>query len=49
MQSIRNADGKLVCRVDREKLSVEIVRRGCRTTVVFRPGRSPAVTNDRVK
>ena len=33
--SIRNGEGKLVCVADANKKSVEIIREGIKTTVVF--------------
>lgn len=35
MQAVRNSNGKLVCRIDTTKRIVEIVVKGCTTTISF--------------
>ncbi len=35
MQEIRNSQGKLVCRADRNSKTVEIVVKGCVTVISF--------------
>ena len=35
MQEIRNADNKLVCRIDKVSKTVEIVLKGCVTRIRF--------------
>lgn len=35
MISIKNSDAKKVCRVDPQSRTVEIVHKGCRTTITF--------------
>ncbi len=36
MEEIRNSCNKLVCRIDKAKSTVEIVIKGCKTTIRFR-------------
>ncbi len=35
MQEVRNSIGKLVCLIDKESCIVEIVMKGCKTTIQF--------------
>lgn len=35
MQEVRNSIGKLVCLIDKEQQVVEIVIKGCKTTIRF--------------
>lgn len=35
MQEIRNADNKLVCRIDRQTRTIEIVQKKCITKIRF--------------
>lgn len=45
MKTIKNANGKTVCRVDELTQEVEIIRRGCRTVVRFHGDGTMTVTN----
>jgi len=47
MKQVRNADGKLVCQVDNDNRSVEIVRKGFKTTVRFTADKRVKVENTR--
>lgn len=35
MEEVRNSSNKLVCRLDKKKRMVEIVIKGCKTTIRF--------------
>lgn len=35
MEEVRNSNGKLVCQIDKEGKVVEIVIKGCKTTIRF--------------
>lgn len=35
MEEVRNSNGKLVCQIDKESRAVEIVIKGCKTTIRF--------------
>lgn len=45
MQEIRNADNKLVCRIDKVSKTVEIVLKNCVTTISFSDKRDPVIKN----
>ena len=45
MQTIKNAIGKTVCRADARNRKVEIVHKGCRTTITFLENGTYKVTN----
>ncbi len=45
MQDIRNTNGKLVCRLDEKAGVVEIVHKGCRTLVCFKPDGTVEIIN----
>lgn len=45
MISIKNSDAKKVCQVDPQSRIVEIVHKGCRTTITFLENGTYKVTN----
>ncbi len=45
MQDIRNIKGKLVCRIDEKACIVEIVQKGYKTVIQFKPDGTAKVTN----
>lgn len=45
MISIKNSDAKKVCQVDPQSRTVEIVHKGCRTTITFLDNGTYKVTN----
>ena len=45
MISIKNSDAKKVCQVDPQTRTVEIVHKGCRTTITFLENGTYIVTN----
>jgi len=45
MQNIRNIQGKLVCRIDETQGIVEIVRKGYKTLIHFKPDGTAEVIN----
>jgi len=45
MKEIRNADGKLVCRINDLERTVEIVHKGRTTLIRFKPDGTVAVSN----
>ena len=45
MISIKNSDAKKVCQVDPQSRTVEIVHKGCRTTITFLENGAYKVTN----
>jgi len=45
MRDIRNTDGKLVCRVDEIGGIIEIVHKGCKTLIRFKPDGTTEVIN----
>lgn len=45
MQDVKNSRGKLVCRINPETLTVEIVNKGQKTIVVFDLGSKPRIIN----
>lgn len=45
MQDIRNVDGKLVCRLDKEAAVVEIVHKGCKTLIRLKPDGTTEIIN----
>ena len=45
MISIKNSDAKKVCQVDPQSRTVEIVHKGCRTTITFLENGTYKVTN----
>ncbi|MCL1797972.1 MAG: hypothetical protein FWG24_06665 [Eggerthellaceae bacterium] len=47
MFEVRNAEGKLVCRIDPPNLTVEIVMKGQKTVVVFVSDSNPIVINSK--
>ncbi len=48
MQEIRNADKRLVCRIDTSGKIVEIVVKGCKTQIQFLDGGKVKVENARM-
>lgn len=36
MEEVRNSSNKLVCRIDKASRTVEIVIKGCKTTIQFK-------------
>lgn len=49
MISIKNSDAKKVCQVDPRSRTVEIVHKGCRTTITFLENGTYKVTNTILK
>jgi hypothetical protein len=50
MEQILNLEGKLVCRLDRKKGIVEIVRRGYITSILLKPdGKSEVINSKKQK
>ena len=45
MKEIKNADGKLVCRMDERAWIIEIVHKGCKTLIRFMPDGTAEVIN----
>jgi hypothetical protein len=45
MRDIRNARGKLVCRLDEKAGVVEIVHKGCKTLICFKPDGTAEIIN----
>jgi hypothetical protein len=45
MQDIRNIKGKLVCRIDEKAAIVEIVYKGCKTLICFKPDGTAEIIN----
>jgi hypothetical protein len=45
LQEVRNADDKLVCRINPQALAVEIVVKRLKTIIVFMPAGDAIVTN----
>jgi len=45
MRDIRNANGKLVCRLDEKAGVVEIVHKGCKTLICFKPDGTAEIVN----
>ena len=45
MQDVKNASGKLVCRLDRVKRVVEIAHKGCKTVIRFYDGGRIGIVN----
>ena len=45
MRDIKNSNGKLVCRLDEKASTIEIVHKGCKTLICFKPNGTAAVTN----
>jgi len=45
MQDVRNAHGKLACRLDKKERIVEIVHKGCRTVIQFKPDGTVEIIN----
>ncbi len=48
MEEVRNGMGKLVCLIDKEKCIVEIVMKGCKTTVQFKDDGTVEIKNAKV-
>ena len=48
MKEVRNANGKLICRLDEKKVMVEIVHKGCKTQIHFKPNGAIEVVNVKV-
>lgn len=46
MTDVRNANGKLVCRLDEEKYLIEIVQKGCITRIRFMPDGKVEIVNE---
>ena len=47
-KEVKNADGKLVCRICEDSGIVEIVRKGCKTLIRFMPGGKVEITNIKI-
>ncbi len=45
MEDVRNDCDKLVCRIDRTKRLVEIVMKGCKTTICFKSDGTVEIKN----
>lgn len=45
MRDIKNSKGKLVCRLDEKTSIVEIVHKGCKTLIHFKPDGTAEVIN----
>jgi hypothetical protein len=45
MRDIKNSKGKLVCRIDEKASIVEIVHKGCKTMIRFKPDGMAEVVN----
>lgn len=45
MQDVKNAAGKLVCRIDTRMGIVEIIHKGCKTLIHFNPDGTVRVVN----
>lgn len=45
MMDVRNLNGKLVCRIDETQGVVEIVHKGCKTVIYFKPCGTAEVIN----
>jgi len=45
MKEVRNSSGKLICRLDEKKTIVEIVYRGCKTQIHFKPNGTVEIIN----
>ena len=45
MRNIKNMDGKLVCKVDEKNGLVEIVYKGCKTMIRFKPDGTVEIAN----
>lgn len=45
MQDVHNAHGKLACRLDKKERIVEIVHKGCRTVIQFKPDGTVEIIN----
>lgn len=43
MREIRNSKGKLICRLDEEKVLIEIVCKGIRTIIHISPGNGTVI------
>jgi uncharacterized Rossmann fold enzyme len=48
MNEVRNADGKLVCRIDKEERIIEIIAKGCITIIHYHPDDMPAIEHYRL-
>lgn len=48
MRNIKNSTGKLVCRLDENTCSVEIVHKGIKTLIRFKPDGTAEVTNTEI-
>ncbi len=48
MQEVRNSMGKLVCLIDKESCIVEIVMKGCKTTIQFKNDGKVEIKNAQV-
>jgi len=49
MKEIRNANGKLICRLDKKKGIIEIARKGCKTKIHFKPSDKIEIINEKSK
>lgn len=48
MQEVRNSNGKLVCYIDSQNKVVEIVIKGCKTTIQFtKDGKTKILNKDK--
>jgi len=45
MEEVRNGCDKLVCRIDRTEKLVEIVMKGCKTTICFKSDGTVEIKN----
>lgn len=47
MEEVRNSSNKLVCQIDKARRIVEIVIKGCRTTIRFNEDGTVEIENDK--
>lgn len=49
MEEVRNSSDKLVCRIDKQNKIVEIIIKGCRTTIQFLDDGQAIIENAAIK
>ena len=49
MRCVKNGKGKLVCRVNEQTCTVEIVQKGCKTLICFQPNGIVEISNTESK
>jgi len=49
MRCVKNCKGKLVCRVDEQTCTVEIVQKGCKTLICFKTNGIVEISNTEIK